>query len=131
MRPILSAIAVLFLAVTPTRADTVYTYTGNAFDEFTGPSCTCSLTGWIQLSQPVRSAYGSALPAVAFSFTSNGVTLDCSNSTLAILNLASDGTGGIALWTVDITGSGGKEFWSQFVGSGAEATVSPPIPART
>jgi len=92
-------------------ADTIYTYTGNAFDSFPGlAACppVCKITGSFTLAQPLAPnlSFVTIFPTF-FSFTDGLITLTSNNSFPFIFRplteFSTDSTGAITTWDIRIT----------------------------
>jgi hypothetical protein len=100
-------------------ADSTWVYTGNTMNgfvfseqSFDGANCNCALDGAVTLD-----ASGNA---VSWNFTDGTHTLTNLNSSGTIDPFERSSTP-FATWFVSLSG-GGTQFFSQFVGSGSEAT---------
>jgi len=91
------------------RADTVYTYTGNPFENFgpsnagtipTGPPI-CSISGFMVLLSPIDFTDFRLVQVLSFSFTDQNTVLTSSNAD-GFISVAGDGFGNISQWVVDI-----------------------------
>ena len=101
----------IFLAPSAS-ADTIHTYTGNAFDSFPGNfACppVCKITGSFTLAQPLppNLSFVTIFPKF-FSFTDGAVTLTPNNSFPFIfqpfMEFSTDSTGAITTWDIRIQG---------------------------
>jgi hypothetical protein len=101
----------IFLAPSAS-ADTIYTYTGNAFDSFPGNfACppVCKITGSFTLAQPLppNLSFVTIFPKF-FSFTDGAITLTPNNSFPFIFQpfteFSTDSTGAITTWDIRIQG---------------------------
>jgi hypothetical protein len=91
------------------QADTVYTYTGNPFDNF-GPSNSgaiptcppiCSISGFMVLASPIDFTDFQLVQVLSFSFTDQNTVLTSSNAD-GFISVAGDGFGNISQWVLDI-----------------------------
>jgi hypothetical protein len=106
------AIAVMFgvLCCLPAKAQTVYQYLGND-----GINGTFTLFGpQIVSTMPI------AVDPLAYFFTTGNTIFDQANST-AYFYIGTTASGAVDNWWVDI-GNGTNSFFSEFYGSGTEAT---------
>ena len=128
------SLVAIFLAPSAS-ADTIYTYTGNAFDSFPGNfACppVCKITGSFTLAQPLppNLSFVTIFPKF-FSFADGAVTLTPNNSFPFIfqpfMEFSTDATGAITEWAIRITGDpflGFPRLFSSNVGGvGGDATV--------
>ncbi|MGH9510709.1 MAG: hypothetical protein ACRD2U_01090 [Terriglobales bacterium] len=76
------AFVLCLLGAVPALADTVYTYSGNPFSNFSGTdACSagigeCSLQGWFAVASPLAADLtNAAITPESFSFTDGGVTI--------------------------------------------------------
>jgi hypothetical protein len=90
------------MASVPSRADVVYTYTGNPFDTYSGH--TCSVHCYVSGSFTVAAPLGSNLPSStvitpeSFSLTTEGITLTESNAVDLNLLVGTGPSGTIDAW---------------------------------
>jgi hypothetical protein len=91
------------------QADTVYTYTGNPFENFgpsnsgTIPTCPpiCSISGSMVLASPIDFTDFQLIQVLSFSFTDQNSVLTSSNAD-GFISVAGDGFGNISQWALDI-----------------------------
>ena len=91
------------------RADTVYTYTGNPFENFgpsnsgTIPTCPpiCSISGFMVLASPIDFTDFRLVQVLSFNFTDQNTVLTSSNAD-GFISVAGDGFGNISQWVLDI-----------------------------
>jgi len=92
------------------QADTVYTYTGNPFDNF-GPSNSgtiatcppiCSISGLMVLASPIDFTDFRLVQVLSFSFTDQNTVLTSGNAADTFVNVAGDGFGNISQWVLDL-----------------------------
>jgi hypothetical protein len=91
------------------QADTVYTYTGNPFENFgpsnsgTIPTCPpiCSISGSMVLTSPIDFTDFQLIQVLSFSFTDQDSVLTSSNAD-GFISVAGDGFGNISQWALDI-----------------------------
>jgi len=131
-----SSLALLATAlVAPlTRADTVYTYTGNPFENF-GPSLSgtiaacppiCFISGFMVLASPIDFTDFRSVQVLSFSFTDQNTVLTSSNADIFI-GVAGDGFGNIAQWNLDIgEGTGPVQLETiNFMGGSTDSSGAP------
>src|ERR1700730_15835807 len=109
-------------------ADTTYTYTGNAFDVFTGSAtcpAICSVSGSFSVSSPIMTSSDSStaplLPTI-FSFTDGNTILTPGNASSVTFDVSTDKFGNIKEWSINLQGISGVEILTEFTGSAFEAT---------
>ena len=103
------ALGLTALGTSPARADTIYTYTGNPFNVFSGDSCSmgvgeCRLTGSFTLSSPLADNLSSAtVVPLAISF-SDGVEKYVSppSAPPVVFKISTDSSGTIFAWDIVI-----------------------------
>jgi hypothetical protein len=86
------------------RADTVYTYTGNPFDNFDPASACppiCSISGFMVLASPIDFTDFRLVQVLSFSFTDQN-TVETSSNTDIVAAVAGDGFGNISQWVLVI-----------------------------
>lgn len=89
------------------EADVLYTYTGNAFDQFTGydncPSV-CAVTGTFEVSAPLPAnlPLTTLITPIGFVFSDGNATLNPVNSDLELLFMATDSLGQIDQWVISV-----------------------------
>ena len=99
------------------RADTTYTYTGNAFSQFGGgASCPtqCSISGSFTVANPLAPNFSGYFVPTAFSFTDGTVTITPANSTNSAFGVTTDSHGRIVVWNMQFINAG----TSMFTGTG-------------
>lgn len=76
----------IVLFASPSKADTIYTYTGNPFTDFFNTACppTCNMSGFFTLSSPLapNTVVFNLIPD-SFSFTDGSVTITDTNATVS------------------------------------------------
>lgn len=96
------------------RANTLYTYTGNAFTEFSGSyACPpeCSITGSFTVAAPLPpnmvfiQQYGDNIHAISYDFTDGVHEFNTANSTVTYLNVGTDSSGAIDAWLIYLYGA--------------------------
>jgi len=97
-------LAICFAALPSARADAIYTYTGNAFNEFfNGGACppVCDVTGSFTVADPLAANLPelTLITPISFTLTSAGVTLTDGEPTDSSLYVATDATGAIVEWS--------------------------------
>ena len=116
-RPILPAVLPGLLAICfaagPSariaRANTIYTYTGNSFNEFPDPAVgcppACNVMGSFTVAAPLAADLDLALiTPLSFSITSGGVTLTDGVPADTELSISTDSSGAIFNWAWVVTG---------------------------
>jgi hypothetical protein len=93
----------LSLCVQSASADTMYTYTGNDFNQFfNGGACPpdCNVTGWFIVAAPLAPNLPelTTITPLSFSLSSGGVTLTTGEPTDSGLDVATDASGAITEW---------------------------------
>ncbi len=116
------------------RADTVYAYTGNPFENF-GPSLSgtiatcppiCFISGFMVLASPIDFTDFRPVQVLSFSFTDQNTVLTSSNADIFI-GVAGDGFGNIAQWNLDIgEGTGPVQLETiNFMGGSTDSSGAP------
>jgi hypothetical protein len=133
----LAYLAVLVLGLiasmaSPSRADTVYSYTGNPLSQITGdgsllPAGVTALTGSFLLSGPLGANFSGAIDPLSFSFTDGVTNFDGgANSGPLITNFVTNNLGELISWSmkgwIETPGEGQTEFLIQ--GGTADDQVS-------
>jgi hypothetical protein len=106
----LSLLTAILLFSTGARADTVYTYTGNAMTEGANPDVCgggpCSITGSFTLATPLGAdvpfSYSNITPE-SFSFTDGNQTIG-TGSYVLYFDLGTDASGDINAWVIQVYG---------------------------
>jgi hypothetical protein len=84
------------------KADTVYTYTGNPFNQFFGATCPpeCNISGSFTVSTPLAPNLTSLFIFTpnSFSFTDGIVTITQANATASAFEVITDSLGNITGW---------------------------------
>src|SRR6267154_5153173 len=117
------------------QADTVYTYTGNPFDNF-GPSNSgtiatcppiCSISGFTVLASPIDFTDFRLVQVLSFSFTDQNTVLTSSNAADTFVNVAGDGFGNISQWVLDLgEGTGPVQLETiNFMGASTDSSGAP------
>jgi hypothetical protein len=117
-----------------TRADTVYAYTGNPFENF-GPSLSgtiatcppiCSISGFLVLASPIDFTDFRSEQVLSFSFTDQNTVLTSSNADIFV-GVAGDGFGNISQWDLDIgEGTGPVQLETiNFMGGSTDSSGAP------
>ncbi len=97
------------------RADTIYTYTGQSFTNFSGGfTClvgtSCPITGSFTTSEPLAPNFSINFPAhlLAFSFTDGFTTWTLNNSfpTIPEIAVSTDANGNISGWDIELFQAG-------------------------
>jgi len=124
----------LMLVALPAMADTTYTYTGNPFTSVAGPFTTSDLiSGFFTTSSPIAPNTGNfstgffgpavtgvpILDVTSFSFSDgvDAITNTSPGVATPILNFATDGSGNIVAWMVDISLFSGADIFFSFQNS--------------
>jgi len=116
------------------RADTVYAYTGNPFENF-GPSLSgaiatcppiCSISGLTALASPIDFTDFRSVQVLSFSFTDQNTVLTSSNADIFI-GVAGDGFGNISQWVLDLgEGTGPVQLETiNFMGGSTDSSGAP------
>jgi hypothetical protein len=130
LRNLVVVIASSLLAL-PALADTTYTYTGNPFTSVAGPFATSdSISGFFTTSSPIAPNTGNftsgpfsdgvlgvpILNVTSFSFSDGVDTITNTSPDVAspILNFATDGSGNIVAWSVDISLFSGPDIFFSY-----------------
>ena len=99
------SIILTFALALPSNADTVYTYTGNSFNEFFGTSSCpseCRISGSFTVStQLAPSSNLNILDPIAFSFTDGALVFTETSVTKFDLFVTTDSSGAIIAWNND------------------------------
>jgi hypothetical protein len=116
-------------------ADTVYTYTGNPFDNFapsnSGTIATCppicSISGFMVLVSPIDFTDFRLVQVLSFSFTDQNTVLISSNAADTFVNVAGDGFGNISQWVLDLgEGTGPVQLETiNFMGASTDSSGAP------
>jgi hypothetical protein len=121
---VIGLVAALALFASPSRADTIYTYTGAPFTSFFDTTCppTCSITGHFTVTAPLGSGI-SGLPNFtpeSFSFTDGVTTWTNLNSTFYVqFEVDTNTSGAISAWDINLIGPGsGGGLFTYYVGPG-------------
>lgn len=106
---ILSASAVVLgPAAQQVKADVVYTYTGNPFDDFrNGGVCppTCNITGSFTVAEPLAPNLALTLiTPLSFTVTSGTATLTDGDPNNTDISVGTDALGAIDTWTWEVVG---------------------------
>jgi hypothetical protein len=127
----LPLLAALFAMSLPMMADTTYTYTGNLFTTAATPfTASDSISGYFTTSSPIAANTGNfssgpfgpavtgvpILDVTSFSFTDGVDTITDTSPGVAtpILNFATDGSGNILAWQVDISLFSGADIFFSY-----------------
>ena len=116
------------------RADTVYTYTGNPFENF-GPSLSgtiatcppiCSISGFMVFASPIDFTDFRLVQVLSFSFTDQNTVLTSSNADIFV-SVSGDGFGNISQWVLDIgEGTGPVQLETiNFMGASTDSSGAP------
>jgi hypothetical protein len=132
----LLALAAMALIAPSTRADAVYTYTGNLFENFgpslsgTIPTCPpiCSISGSMVLASPIDFTDFRLVQVLSFSFTDQNTVLTSANADIFV-SVAGDGFGNISQWVLDI-GEGTGPVQLETINSMGESTDSSGAPLQ-
>jgi hypothetical protein len=127
------ACSLLVVALCPgARADTVYTYTGNPFDQFSaGAACPplCSISVSFTLAEPLPDnlPFLTLVSPLSFSFTDGSTTITQANQSFMAFGLGTDSQGNIGAWEVEVSsGSSPANFLelstSSFKGDSDDST---------
>jgi hypothetical protein len=92
----------------PTFADTVYTYTGNPFNEFEGLTCPldCAISGSFTVASPLPDNLALGLIAtLAFSFTDGNITINKSSVFIGSggVEVGTNSSGDVTSWIISFT----------------------------
>jgi hypothetical protein len=122
---IVCAAALSAMVPASSRADTIYTYTGNGFASYAVSSpytITDSVSGWIDLSAPLGNSVGPlTITPVSFSFSDGVQTLTSSNGpAFDFSGFVTNSSGGIVSWYVDSVGDSARNIMSYNGADGAE-----------
>ena len=110
-RLLLATTAALLLSASITRADVIYTYTGNDFTSVSGSyTTTDSITGYIDLSTALGATSGPlTLTPVSFSFSDGLQTISNTNATAALFSDFYTNASGVPIsWAIALVTSGGS-----------------------
>ena len=127
---IFAIVLALTVFASASKADTMYTYTGNLLTGLTGTGgCHCDgtqITGTLILANPLPPGFtgylfGANLP-VSFTFTEGGYVFTNSNTTASDFGFITDGLGQIVAWNVDMFSGG----WALYTGTGHSNVCSDP-----
>ena len=128
------ALVAMALIAPSTRADTVYTYTGNPFENFgpsisgTIPTCPpiCSISGSMVLASAIDFTDFRLVQVLSFSFTDQNTVLTSANADIFV-SVAGDGFGNISQWVLDIgEGTGPVQLETiNFMGASTDSSGAP------
>jgi hypothetical protein len=121
MRVLLICSLFAILIATPTRADTIYTYTGNPFNEFRGAAACpplCSISGSFTVEQPLPSNFLllAPLPPLSFSFTNGSTTITQSDPHDEFF-VGTDSHGDISSWVFLLVSQGVADIFTTTFGT--------------
>jgi PEP-CTERM motif len=102
---------------TAVLADTIYTYTGNPFTQFSGgATCppVCSLSGSFTLEQPLPPHHGFDIlfTPLSFSFTDGSTTIN-QLGPVDLFGVHTDSQGVPDMWMIDVVSQSGASFASR------------------
>jgi hypothetical protein len=106
----LTCLALGSLVAGSAKANTVYTYTGNQFNQFGGPAACppeCNLSGFFTLAAPLLINLTSAsFVPLTFSFT-DGITTftETTATSFDFVGVGTDSAGNIVSWNIDFNGT--------------------------
>jgi hypothetical protein len=120
-RKLAGALLLLWAAIAfapSAQANTVYTYTGDAFTSFNGTdSCPpeCKITGSFTVAEPLGDSLSfTFVDPLSFSFTDGSVTLDQTNSSVfntLDFNFWTDSSGNITNWFISLASNGDTPYY--------------------
>jgi hypothetical protein len=126
---IVCAAALSAMLPASSRADTIYTYTGNGFTSAISPyTLTDSVSGWIDLSAPLGNSVGPlTITPVAFSF-SDGVQTITNNDVISppsfFDGIITNSSGDIVAWDILVQSGAGGIIEIQDVGIGTQRDLA-------
>ena len=99
-------------------ADTIYTYTGNPFNQFSGgATCPpiCSISVSLTLAQPLPGdlPFLTLISPLSFSFTDGNTTITQQNQSFMSFLVTTDSQGNIEAWDMEV--SSGNPFFGIFL----------------
>lgn len=111
-----AAMVVFAAALAPlAHADTIYTYTGQAFTQFNnGYTCQsqygeCGIAGWFSFTSPLGDDFSGTVTPLAFSFTDGTQTFSSDPSSPNYSTAFDEGTPGVISLTTDANGN--IQYW--------------------
>src|SRR5271154_1873836 len=100
----LFSLLLTFCMAASVKADTTYTYTGNAFDTFFGDSTCgslCDITGSFTVAAPLTPDANYYFTPLSFSFTDGITTFTQSDVTMADFGVVTNSLSQIVGWNMD------------------------------